>query len=128
MNQAAVLVVEDDDDIRHSTTELLKAAGYRGLEAANGREALAKLSELAQPCVVILDIMMPVMDGLEFMEELAKTDRLRQLNILILTASPILCVGRAVTAGVPVLPKPCSAARLLELVHERLSPPLTPAS
>src|SRR6266540_4074288 len=123
MTQAAVvLVVDDDDDIRHATAAFLASAGYSCLEAANGKEALERLPQLARPAVVILDVMMPVMDGLEFLEEIGRTGQLAMLSIVILSASPMLCKGRCHTDGLPVIHKPAPPERLLELVRTRVAP------
>jgi CheY-like chemotaxis protein len=119
----AVLVVEDDDDIRHATADFLVSAGYACLQAANGVEALERLPELARPGVVILDVMMPVMDGLEFLEEITRTCQLSALSVVLVTASPTLCDGRTVTDGMPIIRKPVVPSHLLDLVQSRLPPP-----
>src|SRR5687767_15980220 len=59
-----VLVVDDDQDLRDSMAELVREAGYRVAVAADGREALALLERGPLPTLVLLDIRMPVMDGL----------------------------------------------------------------
>ena len=63
----AVLVVEDDESLRQIIVELLRCEGYAVAEASNGREALEQLPR-THPLVVILDLMMPVMDGPTFLE------------------------------------------------------------
>ena len=60
-----VLVVEDDEDIRADLTAILRVKGFAVDEAANGKEALARLRDGARPCVIVLDLMMPVMNGWE---------------------------------------------------------------
>lgn len=65
-----ILVVEDDDDIRDSLKELLEEEGYRVDTAANGQQALVKLQEQELPQLILLDLMMPVMDGFELLERL----------------------------------------------------------
>ena len=62
----AVLVVEDDVDVRESLMLVLESEGYRTVGAANGREALDVLSGDEPVCLILLDLMMPVMDGWEF--------------------------------------------------------------
>jgi signal transduction histidine kinase len=61
-----VLLVEDDDDLRGSLADVLEAAGYDVEHAANGQEAIECLSDEAPPDVIVLDLMMPVMDGWQF--------------------------------------------------------------
>ena len=60
-----VLVVEDDEDIRADLAAILRVKGFTVDEAANGKEALARLRDGARPCVIVLDLMMPVMNGWE---------------------------------------------------------------
>ncbi len=62
-----ILVVEDDEDIRESLVEFYSGLGYESFGAENGREALARL-RARHPDLVLLDLMMPVMSGWEFME------------------------------------------------------------
>ena len=62
-----ILVVEDHEFAREALAMLLSDAGYGVVEAADGREALATLSKGARPDLILLDLVMPVMDGWEFM-------------------------------------------------------------
>lgn len=61
-----VLIVDDHEDIRESLRDVLAEEGYRVATAANGREALRYLRENRPPCLIVLDLMMPVMNGYEF--------------------------------------------------------------
>jgi CheY-like chemotaxis protein len=61
-----ILLVEDDDDIRESLTDLLRARGYAVTAVGNGRDALDRLMTGPAPCMIILDLMLPIMDGWEF--------------------------------------------------------------
>src|SRR5262245_36830107 len=72
-NAHSVLVVEDDDGIRESIVEILRDEGYLVHEASNGREALEQLKDGQRPCVVLLDLMMPVMSGWQFLQEIQDT-------------------------------------------------------
>lgn len=64
-----VLVVDDDPDILLTVEQILQSEGYTVLAARNGQEALSRL-DLERPGVIILDLMMPVMDGFEFRRRL----------------------------------------------------------
>ena len=79
-----VLVVDDDPDILQTLGLCLSTKGYRVLMAANGREALDIL-ERERPSVILLDLMMPVMDGWQFVAELDSRGR-RDVLLLILSA------------------------------------------
>jgi CheY-like chemotaxis protein len=65
-----VLIVEDDEDIRTTTADILLEEGYSVRLAANGKEALGWLRAGLRPCVILLDLMMPVMSGYEFLKTL----------------------------------------------------------
>jgi CheY-like chemotaxis protein len=82
-----VLVVEDDPDIREVLEEMLDAGGHRVLTASNGREALAVLDRLSTPCLVLLDLMMPVMSGFAFLEELTQRPDRERVNVLLISAN-----------------------------------------
>ena len=80
-----VLIVEDDRDFRETLVDLLQAEGYRTAEAANGREALARLQQIGPPCLILLDLMMPVMNGWDFRERLRQDPALAATPVAILT-------------------------------------------
>jgi CheY-like chemotaxis protein len=106
-----LLVVEDDGDIREALWALLEEEGYSVALAANGKEALAKLDPL--PAVILLDLMMPVMDGFTFLETLRRdpAPQRAQIPVILITAAPRHV---AATTGVPeILTKPIDAADLL---------------
>ena len=86
-----VLVVEDDVDVREFEAAALGSGGHEVVIATNGREALEVLERL-EPCIIILDLMMPVMDGLTFLAE----RRRRELA----PGVPVVCVS---AAGEPFL-------------------------
>ena len=81
-----VVVVEDDDDIRSSLKFVLDYANYRVLTAADGAEALKLLDGLNDsPCLVLLDLMMPVMDGWDLCDEMRGDKRWRDIPIYVLS-------------------------------------------
>ena len=82
-----VLVVEDDPDIREVLEEMLDAGGHRVLTASNGREALAVLDRVSTPCLVLLDLMMPVMSGFAFLEELTRRPDKERVDVLLISAN-----------------------------------------
>lgn len=82
-----VLLVEDDQDLRDAIADTLENVGYRVKLASNGREALAALrGASARPCVILLDLMMPVMDGWQFREEQRKDPALSSIPVVVLSA------------------------------------------
>jgi two-component system response regulator MprA len=96
-NAASVLLVDDDEDIRESLAYVLQAEGYRVELASNGQEALERLHSGPAPSVVVLDLMMPVMSGWRFLEELSALQ----------STVPVLVVSAAVP------PKPAGVAGCL---------------
>ncbi|MFP2924530.1 response regulator [Pyxidicoccus sp. 3LG] len=81
-----VLVVEDDEDIRAAIAEILEGEGYEVAIASNGSEALDELQHLRRPSLILLDLMMPVMNGHEFLARIRDTPRLNTVPVLVLTA------------------------------------------
>src|SRR5262249_3430503 len=83
-----LLLVEDDEDIRDIMGEALRSHGYEVLLAVNGRDGLVKLeASKNQPRVILLDLMMPDMDGRQFVAELRKVPRWKELPVVIVTGS-----------------------------------------
>ena len=106
-----VLVVEDDDDIRSLLAELLEEEGYEVVSAADGRQGLDRAHE-RPPDLILLDLMMPVMNGWEFREE--------QRRDPVLAGVPVVVVSAAARASIDasqVLTKPFSVDDLLEAVE-----------
>ncbi len=109
-----VLVVDDDQDIRESVSEVLADEGYIVEQAANGEEALTKLADRDRPpCLVFLDMMMPVMTGGEVLAALADDgDRLKNLPVVVVSANADL----AETTGARlVIQKPMTLEAILAI-------------
>jgi CheY-like chemotaxis protein len=108
------VVVEDDDDIRETFRELLEAEGYLVLTAANGRDALQTIDALGgAPCLVLLDLMMPVMDGWQVLGALREAERLGDIPVVVVSAVPSHADG-----AVRVMVKPVDVEELLKAVRE----------
>ena len=67
-----IFIIEDDRDIRECFRMTLESEGYSTESFENGRDAIARLDHSAEPCLILLDFMMPVMNGTEFMKKFAK--------------------------------------------------------
>src|SRR5207249_387698 len=85
---ATVLVVEDDFDLRDALVPILEYEGHRVVSAANGREALDWLHAMPPPSLILLDLMMPVMNGEEFRAEQLRDPALASIPGVILSAHP----------------------------------------
>ncbi len=110
-----VLIVEDNEGTREAMAFLLQSAGYTTSEASDGREALATLRQQKPlPRLILLDLMMPVMDGWEFLREKNKDAQLAQVPVVLFTAAGGLDPSAVWALGAnDVLHKPASADDLL---------------
>ena len=86
---ASVLIVEDDSEVRDMTRRMLERIGMQIGEAANGEEGLAWLAQNPAPSVILLDLMMPVMDGFEFLDRIRQNDKWRDLPVVVVTAKAL---------------------------------------
>ena len=107
-----VLIVEDDIDLRDCVREELEQAGYRVVTAGNGHEGLEQLETNPEPCLIVLDLMMPVMNGYEFLAALRDRDQ----HIPVVVTSAFLD-SVATPEGVSgLLPKPFRMEALLAVL------------
>jgi CheY-like chemotaxis protein len=111
----SILVVDDDDDIRDALSEVLRAAGHQVMTAANGREALDILRQGPDVCLVLLDLMMPVMDGYRFLELQAQDPQLAAVPVAIITAGT---VDRGRATRVTLLRKPIKLPQLMTVIAQ----------
>jgi len=113
-----ILVVDDDQDIREILSETLEDLGFEILTAANGREALTILRSLeGGASAVLLDLMMPVMDGYGFLEARAQDPKLASIPIAVVTAGHGIDHDRIGTA-IPIIRKPFDVSRLLTVLEQ----------
>jgi CheY-like chemotaxis protein len=110
-----VLLVDDDEDIREAVAEVIDMVGCSVQLAENGAEALVKLRQW-KPCVVIVDLRMPVMTGDELIAIMKQDPELASLPIVVSTSSP-----ERAPRGLPVLPKPIDIDALWKLLGELCS-------
>jgi CheY-like chemotaxis protein len=96
-----VLIVEDDQDLRMTLVGIVSDAGYAAAHAANGLEALAVLDRIGPPCLLLTDVAMPLMDGIELADRVRELPQMGTVNIVFLTAS-----RQRVPVGSHVLAKP----------------------
>jgi two-component system, sensor histidine kinase and response regulator len=106
-----VLVVDDEPGIRESLRDLLEDEGYAVELAANGREALELLPRLPRPFGIILDLIMPVMNGVEVYQAIRADPALADVPIVVSTSDP----SRAPTDAL-VMRKPIDLNRLLSTI------------
>lgn len=110
---SAVVVVDDDDCIRDSLAAILEDEGFAVETAENGRAALALLDRIAQPSLMLIDLRMPVMDGVELIEALRGDDRFSAIPLIAFSAASTV----SPPADVPFLAKPIGVEPLLAAVR-----------
>lgn len=116
---APIAVVDDDTDLRETLGELLWEEGYEARLFENGRTALEALRLGERPRLILLDLMMPEMNGWQFRDELLKDDGLRDIPVVVMTASRGF-EGRPIQAQ-EVLYKPVGLGELMEAVERNLA-------
>lgn len=115
----SILIAEDNDDIRETVAEALMMEGYTVHTAKNGKEALVQLAKLPSPALVLLDLMMPVMSGWEFLDAQKANAVLAPHQIVVVSAveatesledrTPLNTAGS--------LSKPINLQKLLDMVR-----------
>jgi DNA-binding response OmpR family regulator len=126
MGPRPILVVDDDLDIREALAETLQDHGFEVFTAANGLEALSWVREAkVSPSVVLLDLMMPVLDGYAFLAEWRKDPALQAIPVAIITAGHRIDYARLGDAAL-VLPKPLEVQHLVNTLRTLQSPEDTP--
>ena len=115
MPNRTILVVDDDADIRETLREVLHHAGHEVATADNGLEALRMLRSGLAPCLVLLDLMMPIMDGYEFLEVQRSDPALAGIPTAVITAG--FAVDSERTGDAPLLRKPLGLKSLMAVIE-----------
>jgi CheY-like chemotaxis protein len=111
-----ILIVDDARDIRLLLRVRLQKVGYTVADAANGQEALEHLAATTdRPCLILLDLMMPVMNGWEFRARQLADPALATIPVVVLSAAPPSDAATEALHAVAVLKKPPDIAAVLTL-------------
>ncbi|MGK3996505.1 response regulator [Sorangium sp. So ce1024] len=114
----AIFVIEDDRGVSEALVEVLTDEGYDVTTAGNGAEALARLRDAPTPALIVLDLMMPVMDGYAFRAEQLRTPAIADVPVIVLTAGS---APRAAELGhVELLKKPIDLGALLDAIERHV--------
>ncbi len=120
-SQKSILIVEDDFDIRDTLTQILEEEGYRVTGAENGQEALQRLRRGPPPSLILLDLVMPVMNGWQFRTAQLEDPRLRRIPVVVISAEVRLPSDLDALAPAHLLGKPIALDRLLDILRTELS-------
>lgn len=115
---AGVLIVEDQPDLRETLASLLEDLGYLVAVAANGRDALAHLQSAPPPALILLDLIMPVMNGWVFRAEQQRDPKLADIPVVVVSGAANLPHHSAALNAVAYLTKPVDLNMLLALVDQ----------
>jgi CheY-like chemotaxis protein len=110
-----IVLVEDDEGIRETMGALLSDEGFHVVEAANGEEGLAALRATHDPCLVLLDLWMPVMNGWQMLEAMRDDPALQRVPVLVISAAGDLTPPAGASA---FLRKPIRLETLLAHVEQ----------
>jgi CheY-like chemotaxis protein len=116
-----VLVIDDDRPLMEGLVELLEEDGYAAVSASNGREALDMLSDGLKPDVILLDLVMPVMNGWEFRREQMHDDALKSIPVVVFTAAGFSASRvKAEFGEIEFVPKPPPFGAIVAAVERSL--------
>jgi CheY-like chemotaxis protein len=115
-----ILIVDDEFGILETLQDLLQDEGYPTAAALNGRQALERMA-VERPSLVLLDYMMPVMNGPALLDAMEKDERLRDIPVVIMSASPAQSWQHLRAAA--FLPKPFELEALLTTVRRLTGAP-----
>ena len=114
MANERILIVEDHPDARDLLVEWLEAVGYSAVAATHGAEAIELLQSGVRPALVLLDLMMPIMDGWSFMKEAQRHKLLQGAEVWVVSAVEALEPPAGVNG---VIHKPVDLEKLLPVVR-----------
>lgn len=112
-----ILVVDDDPDIRELLLQVLLDEGYRAAGASNGREALDYLRRSDLPSLILLDLMMPVMNGWQFRDEQRLDPRLGAIPVVVISANSNVRRDAATLLADDYMNKPLDLQRLFAAIE-----------
>jgi CheY-like chemotaxis protein len=112
-----VLLIDDNFITREAMSQLLGCDGYRVTTAANGADAIRLLHGHEKPDVILLDLIMPVMDGQAFCQQRQQDRELAAIPVVVLSSAGDVAEKAASLGAQTYLQKPFDTARLLDIVH-----------
>lgn len=111
-----ILIVDDDEDIREALAMVLERRGYAAVAAANGRLGLDRLAEGLRPSVILLDLMMPTMNGWDFIRQISQDEALARIPVVVLTGYVKMAGDVPIPGTAAILSKPIEVPTLLAVL------------
>ena len=118
MKTSAIMLVDDDDDIREIVALVLESEGYATTSVADGARALELLHGGARPPLILLDMMMPHLNGEDFLKRVKADPALSGIPIVVMSGDTMARQTASRLGAVGCLPKPVELDTLLHLAHE----------
>ncbi|OAI45121.1 hypothetical protein AYO44_13100 [Planctomycetaceae bacterium SCGC AG-212-F19] len=123
MSATTVLIVEDDPNARGDVAALLRAGGYDPIAVEDGEDALRLLRDGLDPALILLDMVLPRIDGWQFFALRAQDPLLSDIPVLVMTGVDFATKEWAIAmGGTDLLPKPIDPTTLLDLVRRYATP------
>ena len=115
----SILIVEDEEGIRQGLKDLLELEGYTVFTAVNGEEGLRVLHKMERPCLILLDLLMPVMNGMEFLSAKGHDDMIAQIPVCIVSG---VADKPDMNGAVGFIKKPIDLEILLKFIKDYCDP------
>jgi CheY-like chemotaxis protein len=115
MPSGEVLLIEDDEEIRTALEDALQSEGYHVIAARNGAEGLLALESSAGVSLVLVDLMMPVMNGYEFIGHVRENEDFRSIPLIVVSAN---AERRRIEGADGVIHKPFDLERLFDSIRK----------
>jgi CheY-like chemotaxis protein len=110
----SILIVEDEDDISFQLAAVLQQEGYAVRTAANGRKAIESLERDGCPSLILLDLLLPELDGWQFMRAQASREEWRHVPVVAISAVSY----RGAPGAAAIVPKPIDLSALIQIIHQ----------
>ncbi len=114
--KGSIMLVDDDADLSESLHIVLELSGYSVSSARDGADALDRLARDPLPAVILLDLMMPGMNGVEFRERQLRDPRIRDIPVVLLTGAGAQTVEPHIATGARLLRKPFDIDELFAVI------------
>lgn len=112
-----ILLIEDNTDLRETLEDILRYEGYNIISVANGEQAIQHLKSQPTPCLILLDLMMPVMSGWEFRSQQLRDPEIAAIPVVIISGAGDVQKQAALLNVAEFLTKPIEVSLLLEVVR-----------